>query len=33
MIALDNIESIHNTAISAAQKAEAEFRAKHGEPG
>jgi hypothetical protein len=33
MIALDNIESIHNTATSAAQKAEAEFRAKHGEPG
>ena len=33
MIALDNIESIHNTATSAAQQAEAEFRAKHGEPG
>ena len=33
MIALDNIESIHNTAISAAERAEAEFRAKHGEPG
>jgi hypothetical protein len=33
MIALDNIESIHNTAVTAAQKAEAEFRARHGEPG
>lgn len=33
MIALDNIESIHNTATAAAQRAEAEFRAKHGEPG
>jgi hypothetical protein len=33
MIALDNIESIHNTATSAAQKAEADFIAKHGEPG
>lgn len=33
MIALDNIESIHNTAVSAAQKAEADFIAKHGEPG
>ena len=33
MIALDNIESIHNTAMSAAEHAEAEFRAKHGEPG
>lgn len=32
MIGTDNIESIHNTAVSAAQKAEAEFRAKHGEP-
>jgi len=33
MIALDNIESIHNTAVSAAKKAEADFRAQHGEPG
>ena len=33
MIALDNIESIHNTATSAAQRAEADFIAKHGEPG
>lgn len=33
MIALDNIESIHNTATSAAQRAEAEFRDRHGEPG
>ena len=33
MIALDNIESICNTAKAAAQKAEADFRAKHGEPG
>ena len=33
MIALDNIESIHNTAVSAAKKAEADFIAKHGEPG
>ena len=33
MIALDNIQSIHNTAVTAAQKAEAEFRARHGEPG
>lgn len=33
MIALDNIESLHNTATSAAQRAEAEFRAQHGEPG
>ena len=33
MIALDNIESLHNTATSAAQRAEAEFRARHGEPG
>ena len=33
MIALDNIESIHNTATSAAERAEAEFRARHGEPG
>ena len=33
MIALDNIESIHNTAVSAAQQAESDFRAVHGEPG
>jgi hypothetical protein len=33
MIALDTIESIHNTATSAAERAEADFRAKHGEPG
>jgi hypothetical protein len=33
MIALDNIESIHNTAVAAAQQAEADFRARHGEPG
>ena len=33
MIALENIESIHNTATSAAELAEAEFRARHGEPG
>jgi len=33
MTALDNIESIHNTAIAAAQQAEAAFRAQHGEPG
>jgi hypothetical protein len=31
MIALDNIESIHNTAAAAAQKATAEFLAKHGD--
>jgi hypothetical protein len=31
MIALDNIESIHNTAVAAAQTAEADFIAKHGE--
>lgn len=33
MIALDNIESIHNTATEAAKRAEADFIAKHGEPG
>jgi len=33
MTALDNIEFIHNTALAEAQKAEAEFRARHGEPG
>ena len=33
MLALDNIESVHNTAIAAAQRAEADFRARHGEPG
>ena len=33
MLALDNIESVHNTAIAAAQQAEADFRAQHGEPG
>jgi len=31
MIAIDNIESIHNTAAAAAQKATAEFLAKHGD--
>jgi hypothetical protein len=31
MIAIDNIESIHNTATAAAQKATAEFLAKHGD--
>jgi hypothetical protein len=31
MIALDNIESIHNTAVEAAQKAESDFIAQHGE--
>ena len=30
MLALDNIESVHNTAIAAAQRAEADFRARHG---
>ena len=33
MFALDNIQSVHNTAVAAAQQAETEFRAKHGEPG
>jgi 4-hydroxyphenylpyruvate dioxygenase-like putative hemolysin len=33
MIALDNIEYIHNTAAAAAQKATAEFLAKHGDCG
>lgn len=33
MLALDNIESVHNTAVAAAQKAEANFIAQHGEPG
>jgi hypothetical protein len=33
MIALDNIESIHSTAVAAAHRAEADFRARHGEPG
>ena len=33
MFALDNIKSVHNTATAAAQKAEADFRAQHGEPG
>ena len=33
MLALDNIESVHNTATAAAEQAEAEFRTKHGEPG
>ena len=32
MIALDNIESICNTAQAAAQRAEADFLARHGEP-
>ena len=33
MIALENIKSIHNTATEAAKRAEADFIAKHGEPG
>ena len=33
MIALDNLESIHNTAREAAVQAENAFRARHGEPG
>ena len=33
MIALENIESIHNAAREAAVHAENAFRAKHGEPG
>ena len=33
MIAFENIESIHNTATAAAERAEADFRARHGEPG
>jgi hypothetical protein len=33
MIALENIESIHNTALQAAVQAENTFRAKYGEPG
>lgn len=32
MLAIENIESIHNTAVQAAQKAEADFIAQHGEP-
>lgn len=31
MLAIDNIESIHNTASAAAQKATAEFLARHGD--
>jgi len=31
MNALDNIESVHNTALEAARKAEADFIARHGE--
>jgi hypothetical protein len=31
MNALENIESIHNTALEAARKAEADFIARHGE--
>jgi hypothetical protein len=31
MNALDNIESIHNTALAAARKAETDFIARHGE--
>jgi len=31
MNALDNIESVHNTAIAAARQAEAAFVAQHGE--
>jgi hypothetical protein len=33
MIALENIESVHNTAREAAIQAENDFRARHGEPG
>ena len=33
MIAFVNIESIHSTATAAAERAEADFRAQHGEPG
>ena len=33
MLALDNIESVHNTATVAAKKAEADFRTQYGEPG
>jgi hypothetical protein len=33
VIDLNNLESIHNTAKAAAEQAEAEFRAKYGEPG
>jgi hypothetical protein len=33
MLALDNIESVHNTAIAAAQRAESDYRAQYGEPG
>ena len=33
MLALENIESIHNTATAAAERAEADFRARQGEPG
>ena len=32
MIALDNLESICNTAKSAAERAEADYLARHGEP-
>ena len=31
MIALENIESVHNTATEAARRAEADFITKHGE--
>jgi hypothetical protein len=31
MVAIDNIESVHRTAVSAAQQAEADFIARHGE--
>lgn len=33
MLVLENLKSIHTEALSAAQRAEADFRAKHGEPG
>jgi hypothetical protein len=33
MITIENIKSIHNTATEAACKAEADFIARHGEPG
>jgi 3-oxoacyl-(acyl-carrier-protein) synthase len=33
MITIENIKSIHNTATDAARRAEADFIARHGEPG
>ena len=32
-LVIDNIKSIHNTETDAARRAEADFIAKHGEPG